>query len=475
MNMKELSTAELKEKAQNLRSEIDGLANLEKISPTQDDRLSRQLKTFQAVQAEIEVRRETLKSSITDRSPGFDSPTFWKQTSENEILRSEVQSSSEKADMARRAVDLVEKKGGRELRTDLPAVFASDSIFADTFRAASDPAYLSAFARIICQGSSEALLKLNDEERAAVARVSRMSSRDMSLDNSGFIPPSFVDPTIMINGTGTSSSLRSVAKVVATTSENWRGVVSQGSAAQWTPELTEVGDNSPTLREISIPTHKATTFIGPVSFEILQDWNGMVDAMRGLLESARADLENEAWVNGSGTNQPFGLLTRLEALTDYHIGTSTQGEIGQVDIYSVAAAVPPRMRPSSSFVASLSVIDQVRQTQTDSVGSYLQQMGDGYGFTILGKRVVESAEFPEFVGGTNEATFLAVGDFSNYIIADRVNSARVSLVPHLFGTTNNRPIGASGIFFSFRSGGDLAITNSTTNEPGIRLLVNKTN
>jgi HK97 family phage major capsid protein len=46
---------------------------------------------------------------------------------------------------------------------------------------------------------------------------------------------------------------------------------------------------------------------------------------------------------------------------------------------------------------------------------------------------------------------IILGDFSAYYIIRRVGM-QVSYVPHLFGTTNGRPLGANGWYCHFRTG-----------------------
>jgi HK97 family phage major capsid protein len=56
-----------------------------------------------------------------------------------------------------------------------------------------------------------------------------------------------------------------------------------------------------------------------------------------------------------------------------------------------------------------------------------------------------------------------VGDFSNYVIADRIGLT-VEFIPHLFGTTNGRPKGQRGWFAYYRTGAD------SVNDAGFRML-----
>ena len=81
---------------------------------------------------------------------------------------------------------------------------------------------------------------------------------------------------------------------------------------------------------------------------------------------------------------------------------------------------------------------------------------------VLGKPVLESSEMDSGIGtGTDNA--LVIGDFKNYLIADRVGLS-VELIPHLFDVTNNRPTGQRGWYAWWRVGAD------SINDAAFRLL-----
>ena len=70
-----------------------------------------------------------------------------------------------------------------------------------------------------------------------------------------------------------------------------------------------------------------------------------------------------------------------------------------------------------------------------------------------------------FSGTTGASNLLVVGDFRNFVIADRAGMT-VELVPHLFDVTNNRPTGQRGWFAWARFG------SNSVNDLGFRLLQN---
>jgi HK97 family phage major capsid protein len=83
--------------------------------------------------------------------------------------------------------------------------------------------------------------------------------------------------------------------------------------------------------------------------------------------------------------------------------------------------------------------------------------------TLMNRPFLENDYVPDFTAGTGSDDFLVVGDFQNYVVARRTGMS-VELVPHLFGTTNNRPTGQRGWFAYARIGGN------SVNDLGFRLL-----
>jgi predicted phage gp36 major capsid-like protein len=67
-------------------------------------------------------------------------------------------------------------------------------------------------------------------------------------------------------------------------------------------------------------------------------------------------------------------------------------------------------------------------------------------------------------GGAGNDPVLMYGDWSNFVISQRIGSA-VELIPHLFGTANGRPTGQRGMYAYARYGSD------SVNDPAFRMLV----
>lgn len=452
-----------------LRAEIKRLSEVENISASDDQRLN-------ALLAEWESRENDRKrvSATATRSPGWDAPTYWKQTSLREVFDSHAQSPSEAVSLAARAIDHIETEGGREVRSDVKKVAASNPGFAEQFRAAADPNYTSAFVKLVATGDAgRAMLAMSDDERAAMQRVAGFDQRAAatSPDSAGgYLIPELLSPDIVVNNDGVVSRIRDVARIVSGVSDKWTGINSAGITASWDGEGVEVSDDTPVLASNEITAHKAAAFV-PFSLEIEADWEGMVEQMRRLLADAKDNLEGDAFINGSGSGQPYGLLTRLEASTTVQVSVTTSGTFSAVDVYNVLAQLPPRYRSNARFAMSLDVMNEVRALGDDKLGNQTVDLSAGYGFNLLGRPVIEDSSMPDMPSGTNAGTLLTVGSFDQFVIFDRLGSGRVELVPHLFGTTNGRPTGQRGVYFHWRVGADL-VSGAASTEPGFRILRN---
>jgi HK97 family phage major capsid protein len=84
----------------------------------------------------------------------------------------------------------------------------------------------------------------------------------------------------------------------------------------------------------------------------------------------------------------------------------------------------------------------------------------------LARPVYESDDAPSTQTTTALDPEILIGDMSQYVIVDRLGMT-VELVAHLMGS-NQRPIGARGLYCRWRTGGD------ATNVDAWRLLVDRT-
>jgi HK97 family phage major capsid protein len=385
----------------------------------------------------------------------------------------------EARDIALASVDrLAASRSDATPREGLRPLFERSPLYAQHFAATASPDYARAIGKLIATGDTgTAMLAMTDTERMAMARVADFEHRAASLVGTagGFAVPQLLDASIMITNRGTVNPMRQVARIVTGVSDKWEGVSSDGVTANWYAEAAEVTDDAPTLSQPTITAHKAAAFI-PASFEILDDYQTMITEMGRLFADAKDRLEGEAFTVGDGSGKPRGLISRLESHTSTtnvaKVTTTTAGAFDAAQVRNLFAALPPRYRANSAWLSSISVANYVRGLGSDELQSQTVNLTTDYQFQLLGRPYFEASDMAEMVTGTTAATLLVVGDFQNYIIFDRLGSARIELVPHLFGS-NRRPNGQRGLLLWWRVGGDVASASNTI-ETGFRALVNKT-
>ena len=324
------------------------------------------------------------------------------------------------------------------------------------------PEYRSAFAKYTAGRENS----LTAEELKAVDEVRAASTSDA---NGGYAIPELLDPAVILTNDGVVDPIRSISRVVTGMSDKWEGINSAGVTASWDAEGAEVSDDAPTLARPTITAYKGQAFI-PFSVEIGGDWESLATEAVRMFADAKSRLEGTAFATGNGSSAPKGIITALDATTYAEVTPTTDGSFGAVDLFKVFNALPPRFRPNASFMMNLDVMNEIRTFSSSSNGTYYTvDLTEGYGFRVLGRPAYENSNFAEFTGTTGASNILVVGDFSNYVVYDRVGST-LEYIPHLFSTGSGRPTGQRGWIMWFRTGADM-VTSATN--PGFRLLQNQ--
>jgi HK97 family phage major capsid protein len=316
--------------------------------------------------------------------------------------------------------------------------------------------YRSAFVKLVTQPNAV----LSGDEYRAVNAVIEYRAMSGSVDSAGgFGVPILIDPAIILTAQGSLNPFRRISRVETVTTDAWRGVSSAGVTWSYDAEGAEVSDDSPTLEQPIVEIHEARGFI-PYSIRVGQDYPGFADEMSRLLMEGYDELQAQSMAVGTGSNQPFGIITALDANTNSEVSVTTDGAFGGVDINKVWGALPDRWKANATWVMNHDVGNEVASFGNGNNLSFVTVDLTGVIEKIRNRPVEFSSYFPEFTGTTGAANILVVGDFrSGYLIADRVGMS-VELVPHLFGLTNNRPTGQRGWFAYARHGADSIVDNA---------------
>ena len=260
-----------------------------------------------------------------------------------------------------------------------------------------------------------------------------LETKDMSYGSGpdgGYLVPDTIEAEIG-RRLGIISPIRAIASVrQVSTAVLKKPFTVTGPVASWAGETdARVKTNSPVLDQLQFPT--AELYALPAATPSLLD-DAVVDLERwlvGEVETAFAEKETAAFVNGDGDDKPTGFLQY-----DQVAETSWAWEkIGFVDT-GVAGAFPAShpadklidlvyalkagYRQNAHFVMNRKTQGTVRKLK-DTEGNYLWQppATPGARAMLMGFPLVEVEDMPDIAAG---ATSIAFGDFQRgYLVVDR--------------------------------------------------------
>jgi HK97 family phage major capsid protein len=353
-----------------------------------------------------------------------------------------------------RAIDAIERMQGatdeiREAGTHIVERWDDDEgTIAKMVLTTSKPAYMRAFAK----ASRNAAHMMTTDEKAAVEECRAMS---LTPSAGGYLVPFQLDPTVIITANGSNNEVRRVARNVVATGNKWNGISSGLVSWSWDAEAAEVSDDATTFAQPAIDVFMARGFV-PISIEALEDEVNVTANVAELLAGGREVLEAAAFINGTGTGQPWGVVARLTG-SGAEVNSATADTFAIGDVYSMHGSLPTRYRRNAAWMGNTLIYNRVRQFDTAGGAGLWTTIGNGQPDSLLGRPTIEAEDMTGTITGSQNNRILVFGDFSNYVIADRIGMT-VEFVPHLFGTTNGRPKGQRGWFAYYRTGADVVNT-----------------
>jgi HK97 family phage major capsid protein len=461
---------ELRSQIEELRSRIVELSEKDDITEDENVELDAALEQHEARTAELETleardaRVAAAREKVVERAAGFDAPQIMKRT-ETDIhvgtaSRSQIRDAAlallnqEGKNLAARNGDhvdmLLRTKNGNCDGTEI----------AKRMLLTENDAYRTAFMKGVTQSAPAWTA---DEARALDEYRAMSEGTDTA---GGFGIPVLIDPSIILTSGAAAAPVLDLARVVTITTDEWKGVSSAGMSWSYDGEGTEVSDDAPTLAQPTVPVYTARGFI-PYSIEVGSDYPAFAAEMRRLLDQGYIDLVAQQTITGSGSSSPTGIFTALDANTNVEVVVGTDGAFSAPDVLKVWKSLPERYRANATWVMNTDVENEIRSFADGSAQAYytVDLAAGGIG-TLFGRPIRTTDYAPEFTGTTGGANILVVGDFSNFLVAQRAGMS-VELIPHLFATGNNRPSGQRGWFAYARHGFD------SVNDLGFRLLQNQ--
>jgi HK97 family phage major capsid protein len=237
------------------------------------------------------------------------------------------------------------------------------------------------------------------------------------------------------------------------TNDEWKGVSSAGATWYWTTEGVTSTDGAPVLAQPTVPTKKLTGWI-PYSVEIGGDYPAFASEMSMVLNSGYNEKVVEGLTTGLGTTaQPTGIVTALEANTNAQVAVVTDGEFHPEDVYALWAALPIKWRRNARWMSSTEIQNEVRQFGENDDANFTVNLLAGEIPQLFGKPYHANDYMDSMVASTSDASLLIVGDWSNFLIAQRVGMT-VEVVQHVVDTTTGVPTGQRGLWAWARLGSD---------------------
>ncbi|QOV18195.1 phage major capsid protein [Blautia liquoris] len=232
----------------------------------------------------------------------------------------------------------------------------------------------------------------------------------------GFLVPDEYERTL-IQMLSEENVLRSISKVIQTASGDHKiPVVAGEGTASWMEEEAAYEESNTTFGQVSIGAHKLGTLI-KVSDELLNDSAFDLESYIAQEFARRiGNAEEEAFLVGTGTDRPTGILNDTNGASD-GVTAASDTKLAFDDLMDLYYSLKQPYRKGSVFLMNESTVKAIRKLK-DNNGQYIWQpsVSADVPDKILNCPVVTSRYMPEIAADAKSILF---GDFSYYWIADR--------------------------------------------------------
>jgi HK97 family phage major capsid protein len=263
----------------------------------------------------------------------------------------------------------------------------------------------------------------SDDEREAVHAVMNNSiCRAAFAETSGavgaFALPLQLSSELIYVNAGIASPHRALARHELGTSNTWNGITTQGSTANVVAEATAVTDTTPAIGQLVITPWKIMSWIFG-SFESMDD-TALAEQVPGMFSESRGRLEGQLFATGTGSSQPFGVVTRAAA-------DATAGNPTAALIYAMDQNLPPRFRNGGHVAwASNETVRNICRQIPAFAGAVNAIVNDNTSDGIPEMLSYDYLESSAMLSGTVTNRELILGDWQSYIIVDRLPSVTIA-------------------------------------------------
>lgn len=272
-------------------------------------------------------------------------------------------------------------------------------------------------------GSSFEVGRASDAYKSAMLTALRTKFRQVSnlleegnSANGGFLVPSEWDSRL-IDVLDEENVLRKLGTVITTASEHKINVAATKPAAAWISEGQPLTFGNATFAQMTLDAYKLGVGV-QITNELLQD--NVFDLETYIIEQfgkAIGNAEEDAFINGTGTNQPTGILTSIAASPTRYV-TTAGASISADDVINLVYSLKRPYRKNAAFLINDSTLATLRKFK-DSTQNYLWSPSyqEGEPDRLLGYPIYSSPYMP--IATTSGNFPIIFGDLSYYNVADR--------------------------------------------------------
>ncbi|WP_411837033.1 phage major capsid protein [Paracoccus sp. ME4] len=267
------------------------------------------------------------------------------------------------------------------------------------------------------------------EQRMDATEIKALSVADNA--NGGFLVPTEQGSEILKRLTE-MSPIRQYANVQTVTgSEIVFPTLLTGVNAFWTAEGADMTVSEPTFGQVKIANHEVSSFYVATNQVLEDNQYDLEGEMTTEIAKGFAKVEGLAFVKGTGTGQPRGLMT-APGIAEVKTGVATTFPTSNpLDVLiAMQHAIPSFHAASAVWAMNRNTLSVIRRFK-DAQGQYLvTDAKDGGVMRLLGNPIVEMPDMDNIGAGTSPIVF---GDMSGFRIFDRIGLS-VLRDPYTLGT-----------------------------------------
>ncbi len=281
------------------------------------------------------------------------------------------------------------------------------------------------------------------------------ASMSLTSANGGYALPTLLDPTLIKTGTMTKNPIRALSRVEQGMQDKWNGVTVSNVTTAWKSEGSAFTDGSPTTGTVQIDAAMLTAYVTG-SYEIFADSN-LLGQLPGLIGEAIDMAEGVAFITGTGSDAPYGVVGAISGTAGSLVTVTTRGSFtsaSAADTLALFNAVPARYEDAATWVMHKTTYLTIAQQVIGTDGVKVIDMTNRN--VILDSPVVRASSVDSATTSGNHLAIL--GDFGQYIIYDRLG-VNVELIQNVVDGSGI-PTGQRGLVAYKRVGAKPADVNA---------------